>query len=216
MRIGIISEGHTDRAVIVNLLRGLTSIDSNDVVPIRPIDNFDETDIAALPPETFGSWTNVKNECEDRGKIKSFLSIEGNDYVIIQIDSAESDQYGINRPVKNPDYSTILRSLIIDKIREWLQNEFEENILYAISIEEVEAWMIVIYDNRNYSLSTNPKQVLKRVLKRKDIDSTESYSNYLILTRNFSKNRLIKRNRYLENNESLKLFALEIQEKILN
>jgi len=87
MKIGVICEGHTDRAVIRNILKGLKGIDSSQIVPLRPDYSVDETDLSKMPADAFSNWSIVKAECENRNKIDRFLSIEDHDFVIIHIDS---------------------------------------------------------------------------------------------------------------------------------
>src|SRR5579872_1885132 len=124
MRIGIISEGHTDRAVIINLIIGLTGLDSSDIEPIRPIYLKDETDKAASNPLAFSNWFIVKEECETRQLIDGFLQIEGQEFVIIHIDTAEAELYGITRPDKKSDtYCRDLYLLVREKIASWLGEE---------------------------------------------------------------------------------------------
>jgi hypothetical protein len=141
MRIGVISEGHTDRAVIANLLIGLKNLDSNDIKSIRPDYSKDETDKVYSHAKTaFSTWSIVKEECEKRTSIEQFLSIE-DQFVVIHIDTAEAEDYGIIRPDKNdPDYCSKLRTLVMEKIEEWIKPPKIDALLHAIAIEEIDAW----------------------------------------------------------------------------
>src|ERR1700760_2803322 len=99
--IGVISEGHSDRAVIVNIIRGITNCEKSDVQSLRPIYTLDATDKGILDEATFSTWSLVKKECEDKKLIEEFLAIEGNDFIVIHIDTAEADEYGIDKPQKD-------------------------------------------------------------------------------------------------------------------
>ena len=214
MNIGVICEGHTDRVVIENILKGLKGIDSSQIVQLRPQSDFDETDLADMPIDSFGGWSAVKDECESRIKIDEFLSLEGNDHVVIQIDSAESDDYNVSKPVKNAAYSTILRSDIIAKIDEWLNGLPSEKVLYAIAIEETEAWILTIYEQRSSTASADPKARLKRTLERQEINYKHSPKDFKKISSQFSKKKNFSKFNYFKNNQSLKDFCEEVNQKI--
>ena len=115
MKIGVICEGHTDRAVIRNILKGLKGIDSSQIVALRPDNSLDETDLSLMTADNFSNWSLVKAECENQDKIDRFLSIEGHDFVIIHIDADCSDEYGVPKLVKNTDYAERMRSAKIGR-----------------------------------------------------------------------------------------------------
>jgi hypothetical protein len=146
MRIGIISEGAADIAVITNIVKGITGLDINDIVPIRPQLKFDNTHMAHLDPQSHGGWSLVKQECTDRNRIDQFLSLVDSKYVVIHLDAAEADQYGITVPPKDSvDYCIQLRNLIVGQVNTWLENNYSENIIHAVAIQETEAWILVLY-----------------------------------------------------------------------
>lgn len=216
MRIGVISEGHADRAVIVNLLAGVAGLDSSDVEAIRPIYALDETDKALVDVRTHSSWSVVKKECEERQLIDGFLAFEDQDFVAIHIDTAEADEYDISRPHKKSDnYCEELRRLVIEQINIWLKDDLSDNILYAIAIEETDAWILTIYDKSDSTTTAAPKEKLSRILRPKGINSTSSYDNFLEISKPFSKGREIAKGRFLEYNCSLKAFVKEIESKVV-
>lgn len=215
MRIGVISEGHADRAVIENILKGLTGLDKSDIIALRPIYNLDETDKANKNPLTFGGWSIIKEECEQRELIDGFLSIDDQDFVVIHIDTAEADQYHIKRPAKSSTYCQDLRLLVIDEINSWLKDDISEQILYAIAVEEIDAWILTIYDKKDSASSTSPKEKLGRILGKKGLNSTSDYDNYLKLSKPLSKDKEIKREKFLDYNCSLNAFFEEITTKVL-
>jgi hypothetical protein len=214
MKIGVICEGHTDRAVIRNILKGLKGIDSSQIVPLRPDYSVDETDLSQLPADTFSNWSLVKTECENRGKIDRFLSIEDQDFVIIQIDADRSDEYGVPKPVKNSDYSEKMRNAIISKINEWLGNNFQDQILYAVAIEETEAWILTIYDKKNSTQSADPKAKLKRILSKKGIEYDHTHAGFYEISEKFSKTKYFKKEKFRDYNESLDEFCKEVEVKL--
>ncbi len=214
MKIGVICEGHTDRAVITNILKGLKGVDSSQIVPLRPDYSKDETDLSANPVNSFGGWANVREECQNRQKISRFLSIEDQNIIIIQLDSAESDDFGISKPQKDKNYSTVLRQRIIDKISEWLNDEFLNKTVYAIAIEETEAWVLTIYETRDSTASSDPKARLKRVLGKKGIRYTHDWQGFSVISNGFSKKRNFKKMKYTTYNQSLEDFCQEVEDKL--
>ena len=214
MRLGVICEGHTDRVVISNVLKGIHGIDSSQIDPLRPQDSLDETDIANLPEEYFSNWSIVKSECESREKIRKFLTIEGNDFVIIHIDSAEADEYGIVRPSKDHQYCKILRERIKNQIKDWMMGEFEDEIICAITVEEIEAWILTIFEQRNSCQSADPKERLKKVLARNGTKFVQSREFFNDITRPFTKKKNFTKYQFTTYNDSLNEFCLEVLNKL--
>jgi hypothetical protein len=207
MRIGIISEGGADTAVITNILKGITGLDSSNFVPIRPRLSFDNTTLQHLDPDQKGGWSLVQLECMEKRKIVEFFSLDDATHIVVHIDSAEADQYGVGRLDKNyHEYCAELRSQIISKIKEWLNQEYEEKMLYAIAIEEIDAWVLVMFHNKTTCEIVNPKAKLQYVLRKKNEDSTSNYKNYLRLTKLFSKKNALVKEGFLSLNCSLKMF----------
>lgn len=218
MRIGIISEGYSDRAVITNILKGLIQIDDADIQPLRPVYNYDATTLAVKPIELISSWTVVREECIKRTKITEFLAIAGQDFVVIHIDAAEAENYGVVRPAKGQnteEYAVQLRANIVNKVNEWLENNHTEEILYAIAIEETDAWVLTIFDKKDSIKSAKPKEKLQSILGDKDLSTRVDFDNYYSITKVFAKRKEWEKNKYQSYNHSLKLFADEVIQKVL-
>ena len=214
MRVGVICEGHTDRAVIVNVLKGIKSLDSSDIVAIRPVDDYDETDLANIPKDQFSTWSVVKRECEDREKIRNFLSIEGQENIVIHFDSCESDDFGVGKPTKDDNYAMNLRASVVAKMDEWLEGEFIDEIIHAVAVEEIEAWVLTIYEKRDSSTSATPKEKLKRVLRQQGITYSHDYNGFLEISKPFAKAKNFKKGNYRSYNSSLNEFCDEVEAKI--
>jgi hypothetical protein len=214
MRIGIIAEGRTDQAVIKNILRGI-GFDSSDVQNIRPTLQRDETDKNS---PTIGTWQGVKNACVNREDFERFFYISDNKYIIIQLDTAECEQadFGIKRPKKeeNSDYSTELRAILVEKINNWLDDNYENKLLYAISIEEMEAWILTIFTTTNTTFSIDPKKKLfapNGELRKRNIDNKgcrDDAEFYDKITTGFRKKKLLAS--FQQHNESLREFINSI------
>ena len=128
--------------------------------------------------DTFGGWEYVKKDCIERTKLDKFFMIAVNQSIIIQVDTLEINQTQslIQKPQKqnNPnyaqelkEYAQTLRQSVIEIINGWLQNHYQEKLLYAICVEEMESWILTIYTKKDTLNAANPKETLKYVLKGK-------------------------------------------------
>lgn len=216
--VGVICEGHADRAVIINILKGVLGIDESNIRALLPINKTDETDRSRIASvEEFGGWTSVKNECIEKKIISQFLSLEGQDFIVVHLDTAEASEYGISSiPEKNDNYADNLRALLVELVDGWLEEEdIIKCTIHAIAVEEIDAWLLAIYEPGKDSTTTaDPKKRLGYSLGRKKINTTSNYDNYLKLSKPLSKAKDLKRNRYPEFNASLKAFIEEIEEKV--
>jgi hypothetical protein len=211
MRIGIIAEGRTDQAVIKNILRGI-GFDSSIAFDIRPSLQQDETDLNNN--QTIGTWQGVKNTCIQKDDFERVFSIADNKFVIIQMDTAECEHadFGIKRPKKdnNLQYSSELRAILIEKIREWLEGTYTDKLLYAISIEEMESWILAGFATSNTVNSIDPKSKLfssNGELRRRNITKKECRDDadfYKKITSDFTKKKNLLN--YAKLNQSLNDF----------
>ncbi|WP_294243714.1 hypothetical protein [uncultured Chryseobacterium sp.] len=218
MRIGIICEGHSDRAVLENILKGIVDIDSNDLIALRPQYLFDETDLHIKKDIEFSNWSLVMMECKRKELIEDFLETDG-DFIVIHLDTAEADQYSVTRPIKqktNHNYCHQLRKEVVSKIDEWLEkSEIIERTFHAVTIEEMDAWILTIYYDKNTCSSVSPKEKLQYELNRKNISSIVDYDNYKSLSKDFSKKKKVQKGNFLDKNCSLELFVEEVTSKII-
>lgn len=170
--ISIISEGAEDQGVLKTIFRAF-GFDGSEIRLIRPGLRKDATD----NHQTIGTFQGVKNSCLGKdGKRTDFdnaFSILGCKTIVIQIDTAEIDvqDFRFTRPnrVNNPNYCTELRELVIDTINNWLEGNYQENLLYAISIEEIESWCLTYYERRNTADIFDSKAKLHKHLAKNNI-----------------------------------------------
>jgi len=169
MIVGIISEGVTDQVVIRNILYSY-EIDKNKIRFVRPELAKDATDgYTNMSENEFGSWTIVEQECKRRENIKWFFDnvLKEEKILIIQIDSDVCAQYDVQEviPIDNIEQITEQRNRIILKIKDWLNNEIEGNIVYAICIRTMDAWILSLEEfnkrEKETAFYANPKNKLK-------------------------------------------------------
>ncbi len=95
---GLITEGLTDQIVIENILAGYFKNPDLDIRPLQPErDKKDENKFKG-----YGSWSQVFAYC----RLKDFQeSFQFNDYIIIQIDTDTSQEYGIPQQDENGEFT---------------------------------------------------------------------------------------------------------------
>jgi len=220
MEIRIIAEGKTDVIIIKNILKGKLSIDTSEIKSLLPEDTSDNTDLQDhnINKNKFSNWELVKEECCLKEKIRPFLNspILDERIVIIQIDTdqIEHKNFGLTKPKKDKnnleEYSETLVNLVKDKMKEWLENEFIENIRFAIAVEEIEAWVLTIYKNylqntKDTSCYENSKEKLKLLeAKLNKLSFNNEKEKYKKLTKDFTKSKKLKE--CIKHNKSLEIF----------
>lgn len=227
--ISVISEGVEDQGVITTIFKAY-GFDSTEIRAIRPGLAEDATDRHANQ-QTIGTFQGVKNACIGidgiRPDFKRALLLENCNYIVIHIDTAEIDNHNFPfvRPQKvdNVNYCTELRGLVIAEIDGWLEGYYKANLLYAIAIEEIEAWCLTAVEKRDTSLITNSKYLLSTHLGRNNLtynklklDPTKNKKHYFEKITTEMKFHKIKRlKEYAEFNMSLMDFVLSIDERFL-
>ncbi|MGB1243307.1 MAG: hypothetical protein ACPG49_12340, partial [Chitinophagales bacterium] len=62
-----------------------------------------------------------------------------------------------------------LRNLVIDKINKWLEGNWKTQVHYAICIEEMEAWVHTLYENKDTSIPFQAKETFQKHLQKQRI-----------------------------------------------
>lgn len=211
MRIAIIAEGAEDQAVISNIFRAF-GIDKSDILCFKPYLGQDANHAGFPDNPTIGTFKGVKNACVGyqgrRHYFERAFSIAAIDFVVVHLDTAEIENHESNfkKPAKanNQNYCTELRSSMIKLINDWLDNDYENKILYAIAIEEIEAWCLAIFEKTDSTQSANPKGKLNLLLNKMNINY-----DFEEISKDFRK--LKKLNTYLPYNQSLADFVNSIK-----
>ena len=223
MRIGIIAEGFADIIVVKSVLKALIGIEMSEMQSIRPIEAFDETDLAEL---NFSNWQLVFESCKDENLISAFFdSLDGEALLVVHIDTAERGEvgYDISEPQRtgHPDwkeYSRVLRNNVRQKLEVLLPERYRKKVIYAIAIEETDAWLIPLFDNtqnRDTASHVMAKETLRATIsglkkKSKYIDTKHNNLDYANMGAEFRKGLKTARRR----NESLNLFCVEVKNLI--
>jgi hypothetical protein len=164
MTFGLITEGPTDQVVLRHILARFFSPDI-DTRPVQPnVDSTDEID-------HFGSWVKVLGYCKSADMS---AALEVNDFVIIQIDTDVCQEYGVQkreggRDITDDEIVEKVKAVIIDNIGVGLYGQFSQKIIFAISHDSIECWLLPLYfTNNNRAKTTNCCDTLNQELRKRD------------------------------------------------
>ena len=139
---GLISEGVTDNAVLVNILIGYFDQDISEYINhLQP------------PPKTSGGWSRVLKYCSS-SDFKNDLA--KNDFIVIQIDTDRSFELPFDVAHEQNG-----QKLSVEKMVENVKNRFEKlfleafgvdflpkfghRILFAIAVHSTECWLLPLH-----------------------------------------------------------------------
>ena len=224
MRIGIIAEGFADANIIKAIVKTLLGYDGADMRVLRPEEAFDETDLQAM---NFSNWELVFESCKDEGFLSAFFdTLEGEAMLIVHVETAERGLEGfeVNEPqrTKGVDYAAYaerLRFNVMQKINALIPEAYRERIIYAIAVEETDAWLIPLFENKagDTASHTRAKETLAQLIgadkKRVKayVDTGHKSLDYVKLGKELAKELKNSRKR----NKSLDLFCVDLESKVL-
>jgi hypothetical protein len=205
---GLIAEGLTDQIVIEDILAGYFNSAYIEVTPLQPKRDKSKT----------GGWTLVFDYCRSKKFQEAFQFI---DYIIIQIDTDVSEDYGVAKQDENGEFTPQqLIAKVIEKFRSAIgddfYSEYQKKIIFAISVHSIECWLLPLYytDSRKAKI-TNCLDTLNRELPKKHkftIDANAKNPEYYReISEKYRKHKVLMKH-YAEN-PSLKIFIEEIQSR---
>ena len=222
MRIGIIAEGFADANVVKAVVKKLLGYDGSEMRVLRPEEAFDETDLQAM---NFSNWQLVFESCKDEDFLSAFFdSLDGEAMLIVHVDTAERGLagYEVNEPVRSKGidyaaYSEVLRRNVMEKIRSLIAEPYRDRVVYAIAIEETDAWLIPLYENKTGDTASHvrAKETLSRLISadkkrvKAFVDTDHKSLNYVKLGAALAKDLKQCRKR----NRSLDLFCVDIENR---
>ncbi len=174
MRVGVVSEGWADFAVLRNALKAVLDLDASEVQSIRPELQTDETSAGAPDARTFSNWGIVRQECEQWAAIEAFLddTFDETLLVVVHVDTAECHLPGFDviRPDRTaPDYVTACHDAVLAMLHLWTGGRRPAHLVGAVAVEETDAWLLAHYApirDIDTGALANPKERLQRALER--------------------------------------------------
>lgn len=211
---GLVAEGNSDHAVLENILLGLFEEDiSDEITTLQPIRG--ATDEEAI--KAFGGWYKVFEYCRSEDFRGAFQEVQ---YLVIQINTDVSEQ--IHYDVKQTDElgKKLLLEVLIERVKEKFEqiivNEFgseflhnhQDRILFAISIDEIECWLLPLYYTDKTKSKTNN---CDHKLHQKAGKFEKNYNDYDKVSKDFRKSRILMKT--YQENSSLKVFVESVLSK---
>ncbi|MBD0340050.1 MAG: phage tail protein, partial [Microcoleus sp. Co-bin12] len=164
----------------------------------------------------YGSWSQVFAYCSLRDFQESF---QFNDYIIIQIDTDVSQDYGIPQQDENGEFTPQeLIVKVIEKFKQEIGEDFyskcQQRIIWAISVHSIECWLLPLYykDNKKSKFKNCLETLNKELVKKHDftIDAKKP-EYYRKISKQYSKHRDLMD--CYQHNPSLKSFVVDIESK---
>ena len=223
--IGIIAEGPSDAEVVKSVLIGTLGIDGSQIRTLMPSQSYDESQLAAwgIDPSQ-STWTLVVKECKDKKLIAEFIDVLGGDFVVIHLDTdtVHEPNFCGTRPIKDKNeleqYCIELREQVVQAIDGWLGIPYDSIASHAVAIEEIEAWLIPLFEQNLSKDSCEPpnaKSRLERLLSKqwseKDLKSYTQISKgqqFAFLSKDLRKKKNLNHAR--SHSKSLDLFCQEL------
>lgn len=214
LSVGIVAEGVTDQLVIQNILLGFFKdrLAEQDIY-------FDQPPDMSAEAERFGNWALVMTYLQ-QGRHRDAFQLR--DYLVIQIDSDVSPLRHFDVPHTDPSSGeTLPVEYLVANIRqrlgEWIGADdlerYEGRFLFAISVHELECWLVPLWENQRYrdaitNCTRRVQQGQRRANVRRPINKDEPRT-YDEASRELRKTKALKKAGALQ--ASLGLFLEDLE-----
>ena len=224
IKFGLICEGATDQAVLKNILIGHFSDPDLTVVTLQP--DRGATERADL--NNFGGWYKVLDYCRSDRFLSAFD--DDNAFVIIQIDTDRAhethyevfttDEMGQKLSVEQivTNVREKFKSIFIESFGEPFFENNQHRIIYAVSVDETECWLLPLYyadktksATHNCFFKLNEKRVQNNETRIRK-DKIGEVPTYQKMSRQLSKNKILKE-KYIQN-PSFEIFIDDLESKM--
>lgn len=208
---GIISEGPTDQVVLKNILFGYTENKDLDVRMLQPKVN-----------ET-GNWCKVFDYCCSSDFKNAFAFC---DIVIVQIDTdfmlkgEVAPKYYID--IQQLDVAKTVAAFqqkIIELIGKDFYEAYAENIVFAISVHEIECWLLPLYfpnQKKKAAKTESCLAILNKALKQKEgfYINAKNLEYYEAMAKHFRKAKKKDIEKMAVQNPSFEIFMLNLEKTL--
>jgi hypothetical protein len=211
---GLITEGLTDQIVIEYILADYFNNLDLQINPLQPErDKDDENKVS-----NYGGWSQVFEFCKTVNFQQAF---QFNDYIIIQVDTDVSEDYGVfkqdEKGICSPEQ---LIQKVIKKFRleigERFYDQYENRIIFAISVHSIECWLLPLYypDNRKEKLVNCLSSLNQKIDKKHqftiDVDA-KNPDYYRKISKQYFKQKVLMK--FYQANPSLRIFIENLEQR---
>lgn len=141
-KIGIVSEGVSDFFILKHLVERYLRDKDVYTIPLKPKISAQNKQVG------YGTWQGVFDyiKGEDNLIVEAFK--EGCEYVVVQIDTDVSTQYGVDNKLDDIQaFWNAVRNKLIENIHPSFP---KDKLIFAICIQEIECWLIpFVSSNKN-------------------------------------------------------------------
>lgn len=206
-------EGITDQIVIENILCGFYNQHDDldeDIQPLQP--PYDVTTQKQQEGE-FGGWEMLFAYLSEKRFRDDVLN---NNYVIIQVDTDVSERTNFDIPYQNNRSTTELIEQVIKRLilqidsKKAFYKQYQEKIIFAISIHSLECWLLPLYRKANNEKISGCFNALKRAVKKMSVG--KNYRCYNMLSNPFLKRKKLMA--IVDKNSSLNVFIASLPNEI--
>lgn len=141
-KIGIVSEGVSDYFILRHILERYLKEKDVYAIPLKP------KVTSKNKQEGFGTWQGVFDYIKGDDNLIVEAVKEGCEFVVVQIDTDVSLQYGVENILDDKD---AFWNAVKAKLVESVHPDFpKEKLIFAICIQEIECWLIpFVSSNQN-------------------------------------------------------------------
>lgn len=206
LSFALVTEGITDQAVLENILCGHYG-EEPAINPLQPLR--DATD--EHRQGSFGGWEQVLEYCE-HGELSEALIF--NDYLIIQVDTDCAERFGValtdgGKDRLETELIAHVKNVIISKLGDQFCRDYENQILFAISVHSLECWLLPLHADKAKD-SGRTKSCAKHLERTTKAQLVKDYRTYLRLSKPYLEKSAITRGR--QHNVSLDAFVASLPE----
>lgn len=159
LKIGIVAEGISDYWVLKHLIERMLRNKDPHVISLQP-------KVLNGKQDGFGGWLNVFNYIENKEYIIDLAQTEEFDYIVVQIDTDVSIEYGVTKSADNAQ----LYLDVVKAINDRVHIEFDKSkLIFAICIDSTECWLIPFVSTKlsECKKTTNCVNVVNKEIRRK-------------------------------------------------
>jgi hypothetical protein len=147
-KIGIVSEGVSDFFILKHIIERYLKDKDVYTIPLKPKVSAQNKQVG------YGSWQGVFEYIKGNDNLIVEAVKEGCEYVVIQIDTDVSSQYGVDN---NHEDVSAFWNAVKEKLTASVHPDFpKDRLIFAICIQEIECWLIpFVSSNRNECENTD-------------------------------------------------------------
>jgi 23S rRNA U2552 (ribose-2'-O)-methylase RlmE/FtsJ len=221
-RFGLITEGITDQIVIEYILAGFYNSPDIQIDPLQPLR--DETDENLA--KNAGNWYKVFEYCEAK-EFREALIENGDDYfLIVQIDTDIFDKENVAKKyqvqIRNEQNQYLTTENIVkNTVAKFIKligndfyNQYQNQIIFAISVQSIECWLLPIYykDNKKAKEINCLDTLNKELTKQEKFTIGEKKPEYYReIASKFRKSKILKMS--YSNQVSFEVFIRDLEQR---